>query len=184
MWEFCILRSHREIPDFAATFVRVGITTQKKRTPFIYGVYMCVYEAVSYPGPVCDKDTQVCVCVCVYLSELWTDGNCVTTACTHRQNNVSPGGRACYTVLPFSFLSSEDWFPTRGSVNGWGAILQAGRPWVWVPMRSLIFSIFFKSFQPRYGPGVYSTSNRNEYQKTDSQSVSQSWCLAPSGSHD
>jgi hypothetical protein len=45
----------------------------------------------------------------------------------------------------------------RGSVVGWGAMLQAGRSRVQVPMRSF--------FQPHYGPGVDSASNRNEYRE-------------------
>lgn len=51
MWEFRIFGSYQEMPDFTATFTRVGITTEKKRAQFIYGVYIYiyVYEAVSYP---------------------------------------------------------------------------------------------------------------------------------------
>jgi hypothetical protein len=39
-------------------------------------------------------------------------------------------------------------------------MLQAGRSRVWFPMRCN-----FSSFQPQYGPGVDSASNRNEYQE-------------------
>jgi hypothetical protein len=49
----------------------------------------------------------------------------------------------------------------RGSVVGWGTMLQAGRSRVRVPMRWI-----FSSFQPHYGPGVDSASNRNEYQES------------------
>jgi hypothetical protein len=49
----------------------------------------------------------------------------------------------------------------RGSVVGWGTMLQAGRSRIRVPMRWN-----FSSFQPQYGPGVDSASNRNEYQET------------------
>jgi hypothetical protein len=48
----------------------------------------------------------------------------------------------------------------RGSVVGWGTMLQAGRSRVRVLMRWI-----FLSFQPHYGPGVDSASNRNEYQE-------------------
>jgi hypothetical protein len=48
----------------------------------------------------------------------------------------------------------------RGSVVGWGTLLQAGRSRVQVPMRWN-----FSSFQPHYGPGVYSASNINEYRE-------------------
>jgi hypothetical protein len=51
---------------------------------------------------------------------------------------------------------------TRGSVVDWGTMLQAGRSRVRVPMRW----IFFSTFQPHYGPGVDSASNRNEYQES------------------
>jgi hypothetical protein len=48
----------------------------------------------------------------------------------------------------------------RGSVVSWGTMLQAGRSRVRVPMRWN-----FSSFQPHYGPGVDSASNRNKYQE-------------------
>jgi hypothetical protein len=51
----------------------------------------------------------------------------------------------------------------RGSVVGWHTILPDGRSRVRVPMRSSDFSIYL-IFQPHYGPGVDSASNRNEYQ--------------------
>jgi hypothetical protein len=57
-----------------------------------------------------------------------------------------------------SQIISTDW---RGSVVGWGTMLQAGRSRVRVPMRWN-----FSSFQPHYGPGVDSASNKNEYQET------------------
>jgi hypothetical protein len=62
----------------------------------------------------------------------------------------------------------KPYFPWRiilhtvcGSVVGWGTMLQAGRSRVQVPMRWN-----FSSFQPHYGPGVDSASNRNEYQES------------------
>jgi hypothetical protein len=48
----------------------------------------------------------------------------------------------------------------RGSVVGWGKMLQAGRSLVRVPMRWN-----FSSFQPQDSPGFDSASNRNEYQE-------------------
>jgi hypothetical protein len=53
----------------------------------------------------------------------------------------------------------------RGSVVGSGAMLQAGRSRVQAPMRSLDFFQLTYSFQPHYGPGVDSASNRNEYRE-------------------
>jgi hypothetical protein len=52
---------------------------------------------------------------------------------------------------------------TRGGVVGWGTMLQAGRSRVRIPIRWIFFQ-FTLSFQPHYGPGVDSASNRNEYQ--------------------
>jgi hypothetical protein len=49
----------------------------------------------------------------------------------------------------------------RGSVVGWGTMLQAERSRVRVPMRWI-----FSSFQPHYDPRVDSASNRNEYQES------------------
>jgi hypothetical protein len=58
------------------------------------------------------------------------------------------------------FMSSFHYWGARGSVVGWGTMLQARRSQVRVPMRWN-----FSSFQPHYGPGVDSASNRNEYQE-------------------
>jgi hypothetical protein len=46
----------------------------------------------------------------------------------------------------------------RGSVVGWGTMLQTGRSLVQVPDKV----DFFQTFQLQYGPGVDSASNRNE----------------------
>jgi hypothetical protein len=43
-------------------------------------------------------------------------------------------------------------------------MLQAGRSRDRVPVRCFFFFSIQKSFQPHYGPGVDSASNRNEYQ--------------------
>jgi hypothetical protein len=51
------------------------------------------------------------------------------------------------------------------SVVGWGTMLQAGRLRVQVPIRWIFFQ-FTWSFQPHYGPGVDSASNKNEYQES------------------
>jgi hypothetical protein len=48
---------------------------------------------------------------------------------------------------------------TRGSVVGWGIILQAGRSLIWFPVMSF-------DFQTHSCPGVGSASNRNEYQES------------------
>jgi hypothetical protein len=55
----------------------------------------------------------------------------------------------------------------RGSIVGWGSwgtVLEAGRSRGRVPMRW--FFQFIKSFQPHFGPGVDSASNKNEYQES------------------
>jgi hypothetical protein len=44
-------------------------------------------------------------------------------------------------------------------------MLQSGRSRVRFPMISFNVFQFTYPFQPQYGPGVYSTSNRNGYQK-------------------
>jgi hypothetical protein len=44
-------------------------------------------------------------------------------------------------------------------------MLRAGRPWVWVLIRLLIFFKIYLILLAALGPGVYSASNRNEYQK-------------------
>jgi hypothetical protein len=50
-------------------------------------------------------------------------------------------------------------------INTFGTMLQAVRPRVQFPMRSLDVSIG-RSFQPHYGLGVDSASKRNEYQES------------------
>jgi hypothetical protein len=76
----------------------------------------------------------------------------------------SPGHLHC---LQESMQTSVKYFANvcrtvgaRCSVVGWGTMLQAGRSRVRVPTRWN-----FSSFQPHYGPGVNSASNRNEYQE-------------------
>jgi hypothetical protein len=51
-----------------------------------------------------------------------------------------------------------------GSVDTWGAMLQAGRSWVRDPIKSLHFSIYL-ILPAALGPGVYSACIRNDYQK-------------------
>jgi hypothetical protein len=65
-----------------------------------------------------------------------------------KPENSSPPKKEIYCLL-------------RGSVVGWGTMLQAGRSRVRVPMRWN-----FSSLQQHYGPGVDSASNRNEYQES------------------
>jgi hypothetical protein len=65
---------------------------------------------------------------------------------------------SCELSELFLVLSTKE--GARGSVVGWGTMLQAGRSRIRVPMRWN-----FSSFQPHYGPGVDSASNRNEYQE-------------------
>jgi hypothetical protein len=52
----------------------------------------------------------------------------------------------------------------RGSLVGWGTVLQAGRSRVRFPMMSLDFFNLPNSSSRTYGPGVNSASNKNEYQ--------------------
>jgi hypothetical protein len=54
----------------------------------------------------------------------------------------------------------------RGSVVGGGTRLQAGRSPVRVPDEVDFFFQFTQFFQPHYGPGVDSASDRNEYQES------------------
>jgi hypothetical protein len=67
-----------------------------------------------------------------------------------------------YSVVPHIFIFLKVWRITgaHGSVVGWGTMLQARRSRDRVPVRWN-----FSSFQPHYGPGVDSVSNRNEYQE-------------------
>jgi hypothetical protein len=51
----------------------------------------------------------------------------------------------------------------RGSVVGWGTMLEAERSRIRIPIRWI--SSIDRIFQPHYGPGVDSASNRNEYQE-------------------
>jgi hypothetical protein len=46
-----------------------------------------------------------------------------------------------------------------------GTMLQAGKVTGSIPGEVIELFQFTKSFQPHYGLGVYSTSDRNEYQK-------------------
>jgi hypothetical protein len=68
----------------------------------------------------------------------------------------------CGQVL-LRFLNIQFHKGTRGVAVGWGTMLKAGRSRVRFPM-SLDFSI--QSFQPYYGLGVDSASNRNDYRES------------------
>jgi len=59
------------------------------------------------------------------------------------------------------FRKSED----RGSTLARVAVLQIGSSQVLSQLMSLEFFNDIKSFRWHYGPGVYSASNRNEYQE-------------------
>jgi hypothetical protein len=83
------------------------------------------------------------------------------------------------TTIPAWFPYTTHWILARDSVVGWGTMLQAGRSRVRFPMRSLDFSITY-SFQPHYGPGIDSASNRNEYQESSwGWSVAGAWGWQP-----
>jgi hypothetical protein len=53
----------------------------------------------------------------------------------------------------------------RGSVDGRGTMLQEGSSRVSVTIRSMNFFILPNPSRWHHGPGVYSASNSNEYQK-------------------
>jgi hypothetical protein len=84
----------------------------------------------------------------------------------HRQSLLEV--TTCWWTVPTSYETQQDCikkeYPysirARGSVVGWGTMLQAGISRVRVPMRWN-----FSSFRPHYGPGVDSASNRNEYRE-------------------
>jgi hypothetical protein len=63
------------------------------------------------------------------------------------------------------FYAIPVFLEARGSVVGWGTMLQARRSRVWFPMGSLDFSIDI-IFKPHYDSVVGSASNRNEYQES------------------
>jgi hypothetical protein len=58
-------------------------------------------------------------------------------------------------------LRSED----SDSIVSWGTMRQAGSSRIRFPMRPLTGFQFTYSVEPHYGPGVYSASNSDEYQK-------------------
>jgi hypothetical protein len=79
-----------------------------------------------------------------------------------------PSYTCCYNLMrnAYSTIIPHLWLcGARGSVVGWGTMLQAGRSRVRFPMRSLDFSIYLTFQPPQYVPGVDSVSNRNEYQE-------------------
>jgi hypothetical protein len=71
--------------------------------------------------------------------------------------------RACIVPVFHGLkLNVYNWFVrARGSVVGWGTMLQGGRSPVRFPMRSLNFPVDLQ-----YGPGVDLASSRNEYQES------------------
>jgi hypothetical protein len=93
----------------------------------------------------------------LFHTHSWLFLRCSTT----RFHNFYHQLRSCLrlTVLMF-ILDPVCRLGARGSVVGWANMLQAGRSRVRVPIRWN-----FSSFQPHYGPGVDSASNRNKYQE-------------------
>jgi hypothetical protein len=65
--------------------------------------------------------------------------------------------------LSFEYSLQHTLFRARCTVVGWVTMLQTGSSRVRFQMRSLDFQLTYP-FQPHYGPGVDSASNRNEYQ--------------------
>jgi hypothetical protein len=93
---------------------------------------------------------------------------------SHRRENLKS-----YIVIPW--VASSTWgpillwkwstssldtpcIPVLG-VAAWGAVLQAGRWRARVPVTRWIFFFSIYVIQPHRDPGLYSTSNGNEYQK-------------------
>jgi hypothetical protein len=70
----------------------------------------------------------------------------------------------CNRVEVYSLIYFIVNLDARSSIAGWDTILQAGRLRVRDAKRSLNFSIY-PVLAAALGPGVYSDSNRNEYQK-------------------
>jgi len=71
--------------------------------------------------------------------------------------NNSPHKEVCMCVYIYIYTHTHTHTHTRGGAVGWRTTLKAGRSRGRFPMVS--------SFQPHYGPGVDSASNRNEYQE-------------------
>jgi cation transporter-like permease len=78
-----------------------------------------------------------------------------------RNRMHSPNIRILICLTPY--LKSG----ARGSITGSGttSMLHAGRPRDRDPMRSLIFFSIYLIPSAALGPGVYSASKRNKYQK-------------------
>jgi hypothetical protein len=84
--------------------------------------------------------------------------------CDIRQSRLLEAGSKARKETTFKFqiisMFQPEFLSYIPSVVGWGTMLRAGKSRVRVPMR-----LNFSSFQPHYGPGVDSASNRNEYQE-------------------
>jgi hypothetical protein len=89
-------------------------------------------------------------------------GSLVATQCS-----TAPRSKAPVTpTTSFTFkYASTICFGVRGSVVGWGTMLEAERSRVRFPMKSLGLSIDW-SFYPHYGLRDDSASNWNEYQES------------------
>jgi hypothetical protein len=92
---------------------------------------------------------------CIVGEVTKTTTHITLTKKTHRLNKSF-----CASCLVFFYTQYTG---VCSSAVGWGTALQAGRSQVWFTMGSLRFFIDLM-FQPHYGPGVNSASNRNVYQ--------------------
>jgi hypothetical protein len=69
----------------------------------------------------------------------------------------------CYGII--LFWRNKCIYGALGSVPGWDSMLKVWKSLVRFQMLLFFFQLT-ESFQPHYGPGLDSASNRNEYQET------------------
>jgi hypothetical protein len=156
---FCSLRhraSARELPCSRLQTISNGKLYSSSREMAIFSKWVSFCEQFVFPSPPTTVFSIVSLSFCI----------------ENRQNSDIPPlvcPTSTVTLVPYKSLhrlrvwAGPAFLGARGSVVGWGTMLQAGRSRVRVSMR-WIFSI--QSFQPRYGPGIDSASNRNEYQES------------------
>jgi hypothetical protein len=97
-------------------------------------------------------------CVYLLINNLFPNSGCFFVISMSLHIN----GSTSYNIYIYIYIYM---YGARGSVVGWGTMLEPGRSRVLFPMRSLDFSIDL-IFQPHYGPGVDSASISNAYQES------------------
>jgi hypothetical protein len=147
-------------------FYKVTLYSRKwDETSLVSGPVICFIVKVRQVN----TDVQdVATLAATFPKIAWRPCRHVKTSYTNHYPHQTSHGYCCFGARNrlSCLIRSAIVIVSYESVDGWGVMLQAGRSWVQVSMRWLhFFNVRVLNPYSSHGLGVYSTSNRNEYQK-------------------